>query len=102
MENQLKELKDFVDNITSGTEIFGKSGLKLLALCILLKNVNWQVVDKFALKWEVIEAGTDVQPQHIPVPIVYITMNNGTAEAFVGDETILTEAEEDKDMDNKN
>jgi len=82
MENRLEELIEKIDN---AGESLGKAGTKLIVLCELLKDVNWDRVEKFALKWEVLSVGS-MGNQKLPVPVIYITCGDET-ETFVGDET---------------
>lgn len=84
MENPLTELMELVD--TTGEKI-GKSSVKLLALCIMLQDVNWELVDKFILKWELVEIG--VAGSKMPLPIVYLSVSGGEKKTFVGDEDEL-------------
>jgi hypothetical protein len=86
MENPIEKL---ITEVYDANEKFGKGGLKLLAVCLVLQGVNWELVDKFALKWEVVEAGSGPQPTKMPVPIVYLTMKDGSSKSFVGDEDEL-------------
>jgi len=89
MENPLTELMNLVD--TSGEKL-GKSSVKLLAICIMLQDVNWELVDKFILKWEVLEIG--VAGTKMPLPIVYLSVGGGERKTFVGDETELSEEDQ--------
>jgi hypothetical protein len=86
MENPIEKL---IQEVYDANEKFGKGGLKLLAVCLVLQGVNWELVDKFALKWEVVDAGGLTQAVKMPVPIVYLTMKNGATKSFVGDEDEL-------------
>jgi hypothetical protein len=78
-------LEDLIEKINESGEPIGKAGVKLIILCQLLKNVNWDRVDKFALKWEVLNVGTSGSSK-LPVPVIYMTAG-GETETFVGDET---------------
>ena len=89
MENQIKEL---LESVYNNDEKLGKSSLKLLAICIMLQDVNWELVDKFILKWEVLEIG--VAGTKMPLPIVYLSVGGGEVKTFVGDEEELSEEDQ--------
>ncbi|MHA1800549.1 MAG: hypothetical protein ACTSWJ_02285 [Candidatus Heimdallarchaeaceae archaeon] len=85
MENQLKDL---LESVYDNDEKLGKSSVKLLALCIMLRDVNWELVDKFVLKWEVVEVG-GIAKVKMPLPVVYLSVGGGEEKTFVGDEDEL-------------
>ena len=87
MENQIKEL---LESVYNNDEKLGKSSLKLLAICIMLQDVNWELVDKFILKWEVVQLGVS----KMPLPIVYLSVGGGEVKTFVGDEEELSEEDQ--------
>ena len=85
MENKIKEL---INHVYETDEKIGRAGIKLLSICLMLEEVDWRNVDKFALKWETVRAGLN-GTQWMPVPVVYLTMKDGKTKSLVGDEEEL-------------
>lgn len=77
----IKELQEFLDDLSSRGEILGKSGVKLAIVAIILKDLDWKDVDKFALEWTTVD-----DDKEIPLPIVAIHMKNGENKVVVPDE----------------
>jgi len=82
-------MQELICEILESSNTIGKSGIKLITVAVMLFDINWDNVDKFALKWENLKVQNDI----MPCPIVLLTMKNGESKAITSDgkETVETD-----------
>ncbi len=73
---------ELIENIDG----LGKSSQKLVILAYMLREIDFNTVSKFALQWQSIDAGSKANPQHIPVPIMYLTMKDRSEKVILTEE----------------
>lgn len=74
----IEELQCFLNDLLSRDEVIGKSGIKLAILAVMLKDLDWSKVDKFALEWTVVD-----DDREMPVPIAAIHMKSGENKVII-------------------
>jgi len=92
MSKDTQKMQELIAEILESSHTIGKSGMKLITVAAMLFDIEWDHVDKFALKWENIK----VQGEIIPCPVVLLTMKNGESKAITSDEKEAVEVELDK------
>ena len=77
----------FADLLAGRGGALGKPSMRLTIVAYILRNIPWDEVATFALKWEKINIVTEVAV----LPIIILKMKNGNEVVLAGDEKLSEE-----------